>query len=55
MPETVPVKPLLITGLELLAGALAVYGVWSWSHGAAWVLAGVFLLAEAYALERRLK
>jgi len=48
-----PTKPIVVAAVELAGLAAAVYGVHHWTAGGAYVVAGVGLIVEAYALERR--
>ena len=40
-------------GLELVGAVLATYGVWLFSHSAAFVMAGIMLVIIAQAISRR--
>lgn len=48
-----PSRRLVVLLVELAGLAAIAYGASLWSLGAAWVVGGVGLILEAYALERR--
>lgn len=48
-----PGRGIVVVGVELAGLAAVAYGAYLWSPGAAWIVGGVGLILEAFALERR--